>query len=143
MKNRLGGAGSGSDTDVSVGGRKLKKKRPVLSPNGTPGTSRAGSPGLGGEGRAGSPPESAARRLGLPPTEEEIAAAIPPEGIALTELFKIFKGRINAERKEQFHNSIKVIGKVGKNNNAVFIYPKVKGAGPKPGGVSPNPAKAA
>ncbi|VUC20165.1 unnamed protein product [Clonostachys rosea] len=95
-KLKTGGAGSGSDGEVTAGemsdgaGAKIKKKKikVVGSGQGSPSASRAGSPNPG-QGSA-SPMSSAGRGI----EAWEIEEKIPPEGITIGELIKPFLGRI-------------------------------------------------
>lgn len=109
LKKRPIGAGSGSDTEASVGGRKLKKKKigSRASPNGTPGGSRAVSPAAPGVtgSRAASPGAQAVQKpaptfTGPPPTPDEIHDALPAEGILIKDLIAKFKGREKVNEKE-------------------------------------------
>lgn len=134
INKRLTGAGSGSDTDVSVSGRKMKKKRSALSPNGTPGGSRAGSPDAAGDSRAGSPGASGTRSLPPPPSVDEIIAQIPANGIPITHLVGLFKHRINSERKKDFFAAVRRVATVDMASKTV--YPK--GKGPKEASGSPQ-----
>ncbi|KAI9803123.1 MAG: hypothetical protein M1833_001194 [Piccolia ochrophora] len=102
-KRGRAGAGSGSDAEatggeMSEGARKKKKNNLRMngtSPDGSPTSSRAGSPnptsnrqgmGIGGGSRASSPP--------MPVTLAEIIQSIPETGISIGELTARFKDRI-------------------------------------------------
>jgi transcription initiation factor TFIIF subunit alpha len=75
------------------------------TPSGTPSASRAGSP--------------APATL---PTLDEVKAAIPKEGIAITTLWKLFKGRVF---KEQSHSFISLVKQAGKQDPITkMIHPK-------------------
>ncbi|CAG9946744.1 unnamed protein product [Clonostachys rosea f. rosea IK726] len=95
-KLKTGGAGSGSDGEVTAGemsdgaGAKIKKKKikVIGSGQGSPSASRAGSPNPG-QGSA-SPVSSAGKGI----EAWEIVEKIPPEGITIGELIKPFLGRI-------------------------------------------------
>lgn len=83
-----GGSGSGSETEASTreGRPKIKlRNSPPTSPNG----SRAATP-------SGSRAQSPQRNKRAPfPTLEEVRAAIPADGIGITELVNLFKSRVN------------------------------------------------
>lgn len=103
-RSLTGGSGSGSDTDTSRTGRpKLRlKASPPASPH--EGRSRAASPS-GSNSRAQSPQRKAF------PTLEELRAAIPPDGIGISDLVKIFKARITSQRQAEFIALVKQAGK--------------------------------
>lgn len=98
---------SGSDSEMTDGGRKKKKKQSITirlggSPNGTPGGSRAGSPDATGAeaSRATSPLSAGAVKKprgsissGPMPTADEIKSKLVPEGLTINELLAMFKGR--------------------------------------------------
>jgi transcription initiation factor TFIIF subunit alpha len=113
-KLKTGGAGSGSDGEVTAGemsdgaGAKIKKKKikVIGSGQGSPSASRAGSPNPGQGSKysskklllncansafSGASPVSSAGK-GI--EAWEIVEKIPPEGITIGELIKPFLGRI-------------------------------------------------
>lgn len=104
VAKRPSGYGSGSDTDTSRTGTKIKVK-----------ASRAGSPH---EPPTGSKPASntnsrAQSPSTLPsafPTLDEVKRAIPPEGVGISELVRIFKTRLMG-RNPDFINLVKLAGK--------------------------------
>lgn len=135
IQRRITGAGSGSDTDASVGGRKQKKPRVALSPNGTPGGSRAGSPDAPGGSRAGSPGAVAARKITGPlPTVEEIVPKLRPEGLTIPELLRMFKGRVPKDRSKDFIATVMKVARMDKETR--IVYPRTKKA--KEGVASPE-----
>lgn len=125
VNRRLTGAGSGSDTDASASGRKNRKQRVALSPNGTPGGSRAGSPDAAGGSRAGSPGVSGAKQATGPmPTTDEIIPFLKPEGIAIPALLALFRGRVPRERSKEFFATVKQVATMDKATK--LVYPKAK-----------------
>ncbi|MBE7180423.1 MAG: hypothetical protein INR71_04285 [Terriglobus roseus] len=145
---RLQGAGSGSDTDASANTRRLKKQqqRIALSPNGTPGASRAGSPDATGarESRAGSPAAQQAKKpatTGPMPTTDEILPLLPPEGIAIPALLALFRGRVPKERSKEFFATVKQVAVMHKDTKLVF--PKGGKRAGKDSAASPEPASTA
>ncbi|KAF2097179.1 hypothetical protein NA57DRAFT_77433 [Rhizodiscina lignyota] len=121
INKRLAGAGSGSDTEVSVSGRKIKKQKAVsrASPSGTPGGSRAVSPSRAAS--PGAPPvqKPAPPPTGPPPTPEEIRQVLPAEGIMIKDLLAIFKGREKTNGKE-FIDMVKQNSHYDKANKLLF-----------------------
>lgn len=110
------GYGSGSETDTSRTGR--PKLRLKASPPGSPHEgSRAGSPS-GSNSRAQSPSRKTF------PTLEEVRAAIPAEGIAISEFMKLFKPRIAAQEQRQadFFALVKQAGR--QDPGSKKIYPR-------------------
>ena len=75
------------------------------TPSGTPSASRAGSP--------------APATL---PTLDEVKAALPEEGIAITTLVKLFKGRVFKEQTPFFISLVKQAGK--QDPITKMIHPK-------------------
>ncbi|KAF2761105.1 hypothetical protein EJ05DRAFT_473665 [Pseudovirgaria hyperparasitica] len=142
LKSKLrGGAGSGSDSDMTEGGRKQKLKL-RLSPPGTPGGSRAGSPAVVGGSTAGSavlsaggtnrmqgtsPASGTATPTGVSsaatgrPPPEEVVAAIPPEGLTMSQLMRIFKPRLRTpEDKAEFSRSLRPFVRLDKDTKMLY-----------------------
>lgn len=113
-KSRHTGYGSGSETDTSRAARPSQKLRLKSQP----GSPRDGTPsGTPSGSRAGSPDP-------LPlPTLEEVKAAIPEEGIAISELVQMFKKRVAGKEKTSFF--ISLVRSAGKQNQVTKkIHPK-------------------
>ena len=109
---RQTGYGSGSETDSTR--RKAKKGLPLKS---QPGSPRDGTPsGTPSASRAGSP------ALATLPTLDEVKAALPEEGIAITTLVKLFKGRVFKEQTPFFISLVKQAGK--QDPITKMIHPK-------------------
>lgn len=109
---RQTGYGSGSETDSTR--RKAKKGLPLKS---QPGSPRDGTPsGTPSASRAGSPAPATL------PTLDEVKAALPEEGIAITTLVKLFKGRVFKEQTPFFISLVKQAGK--QDPITKMIHPK-------------------
>ncbi|KAL9585382.1 MAG: hypothetical protein Q9212_001564 [Teloschistes hypoglaucus] len=117
-------AGSGSDksggemSDGSQHKRQKLKLRMSKSPERSPKGSRAVSPdvsaqrkgeGGGGEEKANGAAPKTIKPIPVTITPDEARAAIPPEGITLRELAKLFKGRLNGDNMTQFSTMLKEI----------------------------------
>ncbi|OBT92620.2 hypothetical protein VE01_09666 [Pseudogymnoascus verrucosus] len=106
-----------SDSEMSDGaGGKKRKSGIKLRLGNSASPSRAGSPANGS--RAGSPAQAQGAASPIRPImADEIAAAIPAEGIAIGMLLKIFSGRIkgNGKDKEDREKFIKLV-----KENSVF-----------------------
>ncbi|KAF2405275.1 hypothetical protein EJ06DRAFT_545813 [Trichodelitschia bisporula] len=109
QKHARKGAGSGSDTDATAGGKKPGLKiKPGGSKAGTPNGSRAGSPAVGASSngsRAGSP-QAISDSL---PSAEAILQSIPKEGIMLAELSRKFRARVDQSKLKDFVRLVKTI----------------------------------
>lgn len=90
-RTHTGGSGSGSETEASTreGRPKIRiRNSPPTSPNG----SRTGTP-------SGSRAQSPQRNKRAPfPTLEEVRAAIPEDGIKITELVDLFRSRVQGRQ---------------------------------------------
>ncbi|GAM84141.1 hypothetical protein ANO11243_021340 [Dothideomycetidae sp. 11243] len=117
-RRRAAGAGSGSDTEASGTERSRPKIRITASRDASPTTSAPGS-------RAGSPiPRSAGTSMPSPstagttspslPSADMVRAAIPPQGIMVTDLIRKFKGQI-PRGQEGNAAFIALVRRVGKN----------------------------
>ncbi|KAL9589820.1 MAG: hypothetical protein Q9203_001369 [Teloschistes exilis] len=115
-------AGSGSDMsggEMSDGSQRKRQKlklRMSKSPERSPNGSRAVSPEVGaprkvegGEEKANGPALKVTKTIPLTITPEEARAAIPPEGITLRELAKLFKGRLTPGNMTPFSTMMKEI----------------------------------
>ncbi|TKX25683.1 transcription initiation factor IIF subunit alpha [Elsinoe australis] len=110
---RRRGAGSGSDTEASGNERSRPRIKISASRDGSPGvsapSSRPGSP----------PPRSASAVPSVPgvPSADEVRAAIPPQGITITDLIRKFKN-VMPKTKEANTAFIAIVKSVGKNSPA-------------------------
>ncbi|KAH9845397.1 transcription initiation factor IIF subunit alpha [Teratosphaeria destructans] len=95
------GYGSGSETDASRTGRPKTQNPNTVAPKHSPAGSRNGTPA---GSRAGSP-----ERLKFP-SVEEVKAAIPPEGLVIGDLVKMFRPRIGP-RGPEFIRLVKLVGR--------------------------------
>lgn len=144
------GAGSGSETEATDGGkrRKIKLRLGGGSAAVSPDASRAASPAAAGNSRATSPtananppkgqgelatvghrsPENAkltsvaAASQGTAgfPTFEEIQAFVPPEGTLLENLLQKFRGRWKNEARVEFMALVKSAASYDKNTKMLF-----------------------
>jgi transcription initiation factor TFIIF subunit alpha len=147
-------ATSGSDSEMTDTGRSKKQKLKVRlgggggSPSGSPSASRAGSPAasqLNGS-RAGSPagPGGAAAsqcklllrevekshhanpQTAKPlPTANEIYKAIPADGMTITQLIEIFRGRVDKKTTPAFIRLVKVVSAFDKARSWLTPLPQM------------------
>ncbi|KAG8626522.1 hypothetical protein KVT40_005467 [Elsinoe batatas] len=114
---RRRGAGSGSDTEASGN----ERSRPKIRISG----SRSGSPVVSApSSRPGSPPPrpaSATPVVADMPSMEEVRAAIPPGGIAVTDLTRLFRSRIPRAMNGAFIQLVKSVGKNSPDNKSLII----------------------
>ncbi|KAF4547114.1 Transcription initiation factor IIF subunit alpha-like protein [Elsinoe fawcettii] len=115
--SRRRGAGSGSDTEASGN----ERSRPRIKVSG----SRSGSPGVSApSSRPVSPPPrpgSAAPPEGDMPSMEEVRGAIPPGGIPVSELSKMFRSRIPRGMNGAFIQIVKSVGRNSPDNKQLII----------------------
>ena len=122
------GAGSGSDTDArskSSGNPRIKL---TLSQRGSRAASPAVSPGnrspAGPTGTAASPsastPQPANQNVKTFPTAEEIAAAVPAEGITINGLLGVFRNRIKGQSAD-FIKEVKKVTRMDKERNVLVL----------------------
>jgi transcription initiation factor TFIIF subunit alpha len=111
---RQTGYGSGSETDST---RQKSSKKLTMPLKSHPGSPRDGTPsGTPSASRAGSPAPATL------PTLDEVKAALPEEGIAITTLVKLFKGRVFKEQTPFFISLVKQAGK--QDPITKMIHPK-------------------
>ncbi|KAF2153296.1 Rap30/74 interaction domain-containing protein [Myriangium duriaei CBS 260.36] len=126
--NRRRGAGSGSDTEASGTERSRPKIRITSSRDASPGgstpVSRAGSPPPRSAGAA--TPTSAGGLAAVPPgfpSADEVRAAIPPNGISITDLIRRFRGQIprTTEANAAFITLVKKVGRNAPNDRKLIV----------------------
>ncbi|KAI9887653.1 MAG: hypothetical protein M1823_000517 [Watsoniomyces obsoletus] len=134
------GAGSGSDGDVTTGEMSdgTRRKKMKGTPMGTIGSrqaSRAGSPNPPTSSRAAQAPRSknvsraASPAARAPPSQEakfptaaEIAAAIPPTGMTISQLTAHFGGRLGGKQnREMFINIVRQVSKFGGADRKLLV----------------------
>ncbi|KAL8674074.1 MAG: hypothetical protein Q9168_001509 [Polycauliona sp. 1 TL-2023] len=124
-------ADAGSASEMSGGemseGKKRKKQRLKLtmsaSPHQSPSGSRAVSPDVAGDKANGAPTSKAANiPVVIPPldiTVAELRAAVPAQGIGISDLVKCFKGRIDKSQMPEFR---KLMRSASKYDNATKMF---------------------